>query len=132
MFDASSRQACRVRLTTTSTPLHALTTLNDPTWVEAARVLAERAIQGTVDRDGRLSYAFRQVVGRPPGERDLAALRRAYEKQAAIYSADAAAAKMFIHVGKAPRDESLDRREHAALSAMCLAIMNLDEALTRE
>ena len=132
MFDASSRQACRVRLTTTSTPLHALTTLNDPTWVEAARVLAERSMQTTGDLDGRLSHAFRQVIGRPPGERDLAALRRAYEKQAAIYSADAAAATQFVSVGKAPRDESLDLTEHAALSAVCLAILNLDEALTRE
>jgi hypothetical protein len=45
MFDASSRQACRVSPSTTSTPLHALTTLNDPTWVEAARMLAERGMK---------------------------------------------------------------------------------------
>ena len=47
MFDASSRQTCRVRPSTTSTPLHALTTLNDPTWVEAARALAERSMKAS-------------------------------------------------------------------------------------
>src|SRR6185503_6203107 len=49
MFDASSRQACRVRLATTSTPLHSLTTLNDPTWVEAARLLAAQSLQAAPD-----------------------------------------------------------------------------------
>jgi hypothetical protein len=132
MFDASSRQACRVRLTTTSTPLHALTTLNDPTWVEAARVLAERSMHVTGDLDGRLSHAFRQVIGRQPSDRDVAALRRAHEKQAAIYATDEPAAKLLVYVGKAPRDESLNLADHAALSAVCLAIFNLDEALTRE
>src|ERR1700677_2381635 len=62
MFDASSRQACRVRQSTTSTPLHALTTLNDPTWVEAARVLAEKCMKANPGVDGRLTDAFRRVV----------------------------------------------------------------------
>lgn len=132
MFDASNRQACRVRLTTTSTPLHALTTLNDPTWVEAARLLAERTMKSAGDLDGRLALAFRRVVCRPPTPRDLAALRRAYERQLDFYKSDAASAKSLVSVGAANRDESLDVGEHAALSAVCLAILNLDEALTRE
>lgn len=132
MFDASNRQACRVRLATTSTPLHALTTLNDPTWVEAARLLAEQSIKSAADLDGRLTHAFRRVVCRPLAPRDLSALRRAYDRQLAIYGADAASAKSLVSVGAAKRDESLDVSEHAALAAVCLAIFNLDEALTRE
>lgn len=132
MFDASNRQACRVRQSATSTPLHALTTLNDPTWVEAARVLAAQCLKGSNDLDSRLTHAFRQVVGRPITPRDLASLRRAYDKQLAIYQADPAAATEFLTVGAAPRDESLNAAEHAALSAVCLAVLNLDEALTRE
>src|SRR6185295_8701729 len=62
MFDTSNRQTCRVRLATTSTPLHALTTLNDPTWVEAARVLAEQSYKAAGDLDGRLTHAFRRVL----------------------------------------------------------------------
>jgi hypothetical protein len=132
MFDTSNRQACRVRSTPTSTPLHALTTLNDPTWVEASRVLAERCCKASSDVDSRLTRAFRQVLGRAPTQRDRAILTRAYEKQFVLYSADADAAKALLSVGEATRDESLNSAEHAAMTAVCLAILNLDEALTRE
>jgi hypothetical protein len=131
MFDASSRQTCRVRPSLTSTPLHALTTLNDPTWVEAARVLAERSIKANSVLDDRLIFAFRAVVARPATVNDLKALRRAYERQARFYT-DAKAAKAFLAVGASKRDESLILTEHAALASVCLAILNLDEALTRE
>jgi hypothetical protein len=132
MFDVSNRQTCRVRAVKTSTPLHALTTLNDPTWVEAARALAERGMKASKIIDDRLSYTFRLVMCRKPTEFDLTVLRRAYEKQLAIYANDDAAAKALLAVGASKRDETLDRAEHAALSAVCLAILNLDEALTRE
>lgn len=132
LFDAGNRQACRVRLTPTSTPLHALTTLNDPTWLESARMLAERSIRAAADVDARLTFAFRQVVSRPPTEQDRSLLRRAYDKQWALYRGDVAAARQLLTVGAHARDEALDTVEHAALSAVCLAIFNLDEALTRE
>lgn len=132
MFDASNRQACRVRLATTSTPLHALTTLNDPTWVEAARVLAGQCMQAEATVDQRLIAAFRQVVCRAPDARDLARLRAAYGKQFEFYSNDSSAAAELLQVGHAPTDESIDVSEQAALTAVCLAIFNLDEALTRE
>ncbi len=132
MFDAANRQTCRVRLATTSTPLHALTTLNDPTWVEAARELAERCLLAADTRDAQLSLAFQRVVCRLPGERDLVHLRRAFEKQAAIYREDHQAAEALLSVGAAPRDTSLAAPEHAAMTAVCLGILNLDEALTRE
>ncbi|MCA1686459.1 MAG: DUF1553 domain-containing protein, partial [Planctomycetia bacterium] len=132
MFDASNRQTCRVRSATTSTPLHALTTLNDPTWVEAARALAERSMRASQGVDDRLSHAFRLVMCRAPTEFDLEVLRRAYEKQAALFAKDVAGAKSFLAVGESKRDEALDVGEHAALSAVCLAVLNLDEALTRE
>ena len=131
MFDASNRQTCRVRPSPTSTPLHALTTLNDPTWVEAARVLAERSMKANSVLDDRLIFAFRAVVARPATANDLKALRRAYERQAQFYS-DTKAAKAFLAIGASKRDESLILTEHAALASVCLAILNLDEALTRE
>ncbi len=132
MFDTANRQICRVRMQATSTPLHALTTLNDPTWVEAARMLAERCCQASAETDVRLTRAFRQVVGRTPREQDLVILRRAYERQLKMYSENSDAAKALLTVGASPPDESLNAAEHAALSAVCLAILNLDEALTRE
>ena len=132
MFDTANRQTCSVRASRTSTPLHALTTLNDPTWVEAARVLAELSMQAATDLDGRLAAAFRRVLARRPASSDLEALTRMYRRQLAFYKADAAAAKHLLSVGEHPRDESLDPAEHAALANVCLAIFNLDEALTRE
>jgi len=132
MFDAANRQTCTVRSSRTSTPLHALTTLNDPTWVEAARLLAERSMREESDPSRRLSIAFRRVVGRHAADDDLEALARLFEAQHAIYRADADAARSLLAVGEAKRDESLDPAEHAALTAVCLAILNLDESLTRE
>ena len=59
-------------------------------------------------------------------------LRRAYDRHAAMYRADPKAARALLSVGAAPRDETLDVGEHAALASLCLAILNLDDALTRE
>jgi hypothetical protein len=132
MFDASNRQSCRVRATPTSTPLHALTTLNDPTWVEAARVLAERVLTSTSETDQRLSLAIRLVLGRAATDRDLSILRRALEKQLEGFTTDPDGAKALLLIGEKPRSESLDPVEHAAWTSVCLAILNLDEALTRE
>jgi len=132
MFDVANRQTCSVRASRTCTPLHALTTLNDPTWVEASRVLAEKAMQVAPDADSRLAFAFRRVLGRRPTDDDMAMLRRMHERQLTAYRADAGAAKHLVSVGESGRDESLDLAEHAALSSVCLGMFNLDEALTRE
>jgi len=132
MFDTSNRQACRVRQSQTSTPLHALTMLNDPTWVEAARVLAAKSIKGAPTLNERLIFAFRHVVGRSVGKQELVVLARAFEKQKSLFEKDAAAARTLLSVGNAPLDESIDPVECAAMTHICLGIMNLDEALTRE
>jgi hypothetical protein len=132
MFDTANRQTCRVRPSITSTPLHALTTLNDPTWVEAARALAQRSMKAHATLDDRLAFAFREVAARRPSDADLKALRRAYDRQSAFYASDEKAARALLGVGASKRDESLNAAEHAALASVCLAILNLDEALTRE
>ena len=132
MFDASSRQTCRVRASATSTPLHALTTLNDPTWVEAARVLAARTMKEGGDLDSQLAAVFHRVLCREAKSSEINRLKTAYEKQLVIYRADAESAKSLLAVGAAPREEGLDVLQHAALTAVCLGILNLDEALTRE
>ena len=132
MFDTANRRTCTVRASQTSTPLHALTTLNDPTWVEAARVLAERVMQAEADTPDRLRQAFRRVLGREPAAEDLATLTLALERQAVLARQDPEQAKALLAVGESPRNEELDAADHAALTAVCLGILNLDEALTRE
>lgn len=132
MFDASNRQTCRVRQSATSTPLHALTTLNDPTWVEAARKLAELVMQQSASPEEQTSAAFYRVACRPVTAPLLARLMLARARQLEFYQADPSAAQQLLSVGAAGRNESLNSVEHAAMTAVCLAILNLDESLTRE
>jgi len=144
MFDASQRQTCSVRPATTSTPLHALTTLNDPTWVEASRALAQVALQACPPTVGApptshgvcsnetLSLTFRRVVARAPAEEELALLRQTYARAYAAFAADRSAAARLLAVGASARDEALDQVAHAALTVVCLNLFNLDEALTCE
>jgi len=132
MFDTANRQTCRVRQSQTSTPLHALTTLNDPTWVEAARVLAEHAIKSAGELDPQLKYAARRILSREVTDNELSSLRGAFEKQKAIFALKEDAAKQLLAAGEAPRDEALSPADHAAMTVVCLTILNLDESLTRE
>ena len=96
------------------------------------RALAQRSMQASGTLDERLIFAFRRVAARRPTEKDLEALRRAYDKQAKFYAGDAKAAKSLLSVGASKRDDGLNLTEHAALASVCLAILNLDESLTRE
>lgn len=132
MFDAANRQVCKVRQNITNTPLHALTTLNDPTWAEAARVLAARSMEAGKNTEERLNHAYRRVLGRSLTDRDRALLGKAFDKQLAIYQAEPGAAAEVVAIGATPKNEKLDPVEHAAFTAVCLILLNLDEALTRE
>ena len=132
MFDASNRQTCKVRTAITCTPLHSLTTMNDLTWAEAARVLAGKALEAGGDAAAQLRFAFRRVLGRQPSETDLTALQRAWDKQRSIYQADPKAAAEVVALGQAPKNPALNVVEHASLTNICLALLNLDEALTKE
>lgn len=132
MFDTSNRQACRVRQSQTSTPLHALTTLNDPTWVEAARELAQRCLQDSQDVELQLRTAFSRIMARPASNEELNLLVLAYQKHRAIYEGDRDAATRLLEVGTKTRNPQLDVVAHAAMTNVCLTMFNIDEALTRE
>jgi mono/diheme cytochrome c family protein len=130
MFDASQRQTCKVRSTATSTPLHALTTLNDPTFIEAARALATRVMAEKPEQ--RLAVAFRRVLSRWPDDAERALLARSLGKQLARFQADTKAAEAFLAVGESKRDPAIDPVQLAAHAAVCLGILNLDEAVSRQ
>lgn len=132
MFDASNRQACRVTASVTSTPLHALTTLNDPTWVEAARVLASEAIkQYPGDTPQQLDWVYQRILCRRPTPQEAEILQRAVKKQWLEFNDRSESAQSWNAIGQTPVDPALPPVELAALGNVCLAIMNLDEALTR-
>jgi hypothetical protein len=133
-FDQGSRTVCTVRPSRTNTPLHALTTMNDTTFVEAARKLAER-VMTTADSQSaekRIELAYRLVLSRSPEENERAVLLAAVERLKKQYAADKEAAAKLLAVGESKRDEKLDTVEHAAYTGVCLTILNLDEALTKE
>jgi hypothetical protein len=132
-FDSAPRQTCIVKPTRTNTPLHALTTLNDVTYVEAARALAERVLSDAGPTpDERVEFAFRRVLVRRPSAAEKKVLVASVERVRRQFAADPAAARKFVAIGESKRNEKLDPVEHAAYTALCSAILNLDEALTKE
>ena len=132
MFDSSNRQACSVKPGWTSTPLHALTTLNDPTWVEASRVLAQKVMEEKEALDERLQYAFRLITAGRPSSFNLEILGDIYEEQLEVFMENPNEARQLLSVGESKRDKQFSLAEHAALTTTCLGILNLDQALSRE
>lgn len=130
-FDSASRQVCSVRTARTNTPLHALATLNDVTYTEAARVMAERVLHRGADDAARVDSAFRLATARVPTASERALLQERLAKLRAAYEAEPAAAKQLASSGEAPRDEKLAPAEHAAWAGLCLMLLNLDESLTK-
>lgn len=132
-FDAATRETCVVRPLRTNTPLQALATLNEVTYVEAARALAERMLaEGGATAEARVTFAFRRVTGRRPKRQELDLLVAGLEKQLARFAADPAAAQELIRVGEKKRDESLAAADLAAYTTAASVIFNLDEAITKE
>jgi hypothetical protein len=130
-FDAPDRETCTVRRARTNSPLQALVLLNDPTYVEAARKLAERLMHEAPGRDERIVLAFRLATARPPRPAERALLVDLYEANRAAYRADPAAARLLLQVGEAPRDGRLEVSELAAWTVIASTILNLDENVTR-
>lgn len=131
-FDVAPRQVCSVRVQRTNTPLHALITLNDITYVEAARVMAGRVLSTEFAIEARIDMAFRLATARRPSDFERQVLVRRFEKLVGSYREDEKAALQLLSVGETPRREALDIAEHAAMTALCTLILNLDEVITKE
>jgi hypothetical protein len=131
-FDTTNRQTCTVKQTRTNTPLHALSTLNDITYVEAARALGERVMRMEKDDTKRIELAMRLVIARKPTAEESKLLLGGLERLRKQYRDDPAAARKLLTVGESKRSEKLDEVEHAAFTTVCLTVLNTDEALTKE
>ncbi len=131
-FDAPNREVCLARRAITNTPLQALILLNDPTYVEAARNLAQRTLRdGGRSTDRRLSFAFRSAVARPPSAAEQRILLDIHQDALARFRASKEAARKLLAVGDSPRDPGLDESELAAWTVVASTILNLDETITR-
>ncbi len=131
-FDAPEREVCTSRRSRTNTPLQALVLMNDPTYLEAARKLAERAMtEGGETPTTRLTFAFRLALSRSPSPAEIAVLLKTHQQRLAKYQQDPAAAKALLSHGDSPRNESLNEPDLAAWTAVMSLILNLDEAITK-
>ena len=146
-FDAMSREVCTAKRDVTATPLQSLVLLNDPQFVEAARVLAERLLRPpTVPRTGdaaaagrvprnaprldaaaRNREAFRRLIGRAPDPDEAAILSRLFDEQRALFAAHPDQAAKLAKVGASPADPTIPPTDLAAMTAVVSAIMNFDE-----
>jgi hypothetical protein len=132
-FDASPREMCTVKASRTNTPLQALTLMNDVTFVEAARVLAERVmIEGGQSPERRIALAFRLATSRTPAAAELKVLVNGYNAHLDRYRLNPAAADKLVSVGERPRNKDLDSVELASFTAITALILNLDEVVTKE
>jgi hypothetical protein len=129
-FDASEKYLCTVKRQATNTPLQALVLLNDPQYVEAARMLAERMIkEGGAATDEQILFGFKTLTSREPDQREMELLRSLYEEELAAFSEDPQSAAELLTVGDYRRDETLEEPQLAALTVVASTLVNYDEAV---
>ncbi|WP_020468755.1 PSD1 and planctomycete cytochrome C domain-containing protein [Zavarzinella formosa] len=131
-FDAPSREECTNERTRSSTPLQALVLLNDPTYVEGAKLFAERIIEnGGKTTAERLNFAYRQALTRPAKAEEVKVLEEILAKHLAEYRGDLEGAKKLLGAGFSPMPAKGDIAELAAWTSVSRVILNLHEAVTR-
>lgn len=131
-FDNAARQTCTVKQVRTNTPLHALSTLNDTTYVESARIMASNSIALSSDSSQRIVHAFRLATSRYPSNVELGILKKRLAALESQFSADTEAAEKLSLVGESQVGHGIAKIELAAMTQLCQLILNLDEAVTRE
>ncbi|MBI3415380.1 MAG: PSD1 domain-containing protein [Verrucomicrobia bacterium] len=131
-FDAPAREECTANRTLSNTPQQALTLLNDPTFVEAARVFAGKILTPKRASDEqRLDAAFQQALLRPAKSVERDSLKKFLATQRDYYRSNADEAKKLLHIGQAPTTSGADASELAAWASVCRVVLNLHETITR-
>jgi hypothetical protein len=128
-FDAMSREVCTARRETTTTPLQGLVLLNDPQFIEAARVLAEKAIEQ--NETNSLTAAFKLAIGREPLARERNILQQLYDEQIALFKKDIDSAEKLLRVGESKFNSALPKEKLAAMTMVVNTLMNHDEFVMR-
>ncbi len=133
LFDAPNREICTVKRSRTNTPLQALSLLNEVTFVEAARRLAERILtEGGATYQERLEFGFRLVTARKPSVDELQILEEGLKTDRARFSAEGPSAERLLAFGDAVSSKTIDKAELAAWTMTANVLLNLDEVVTRE
>jgi hypothetical protein len=130
-FDAPTREECTVNRVNSNTPLQALVLLNDPSYVEAARVFAQNILQHGREFNARVDWAFQRAVNRAPSLEERRTLATLYDQSLAQFQRSPADARQLIHEGEAPAPPGLRETEFAAMTTVARAILNMHETITR-
>jgi hypothetical protein len=131
-FDAPNREECTAARMRSNTPKAALVLLNDPTFVEAARALAQRTLRESGPTDAaRITFLWRQALSREPDTAELTLASGLLDRRRMEFQQSPQAADELLAVGIAPRDNSLPAAELAAWTAAARAVLNLHEAIAR-
>ena len=130
-FDAPPREECTASRESSNTPQQALNLLNDPTFVEAARVLAERLTGDSRPFAERLELAFQQLLQRNPYPEEAKLLKDLYDRQLKRYLKSPQDANALLKVGLRPAGKEANPMDLAAFTAVTRALLNLHETITR-
>lgn len=132
-FDAPDRETCTIRRARTNTPLQALVLMNDPTYLEASRKLAEKVLQsGGETEASRLNYLYQLCVARQPRSTETKVLSEMLGQSKEKFRASPGEAEKLLAVGDSPRDTKLDANELAAWTTLASVVLSLDETITKE
>ncbi|MEI6537400.1 MAG: DUF1553 domain-containing protein [Verrucomicrobiaceae bacterium] len=131
-FDATAREACVLKRARTNTPLQALALLNEVTYVEAARKLAERMMMAAPEVAGRIKAGFEMALGRDPSAAEATTLAQLFDKHLREFKTSQNDAKLFLAQGASKPDASLHPEQLAAFALVASTLINLDEFITKE
>jgi Protein of unknown function (DUF1553) len=132
VFNAPSREVCTVRRERSNTPLQALATLNDVTFIEAARALAQLALKdGGRTFESRLNLMTQRLIARPFRADETKVAKATFTSLEKFYAADQAAAAELLSVGETKADATLPPATLAAWTMLANQLMNLDEVLNK-
>jgi hypothetical protein len=131
IFDASNRDQCEVTRSKTNTPLQALVMLNDPTVLEASRVLAVKLLGESSQARDKITKAFRLIVCRKPEPQELQLLNDYYNSELKDLSDHPEKAVKLLNVGEYPLDKQIDKVSAAAMMQAITTIYNLEETITK-
>lgn len=132
VFDAPSREVCTSSRPTTNTPTQALAVLNDPTFVESARVFAAAITRQGIDSDDRIQFAFHRALGRRATPHEAGILRNIQQTLADDFRKDPVAAAKFVGVGETMAGNEINSVELATWTGVAQIILSLDETITQE
>ena len=131
VFNAPTREECTVQRERTDTPLQALVTMNDPQFVEAARVLAQNAMRAATNFGARLDAMTLRLLARRLADHERRIAEESYRGYLSYYDSHPDQARRLAAVGEIPADAALDTVQLAALTMVANQLMNLDEVLNK-